>query len=144
MNAAGDFDAQVEAYHEALRAMVAGDASGYKTLYSETADVTLANPFGGVARGRAEVEERLERAASTFRDGEIVGFETIVKSVTSELAYLVEVEKCKTKVADSNELTAIDIRVTTVFRPEAGTWRVVHRHADPAVGIQRAETVFRS
>jgi ketosteroid isomerase-like protein len=93
---------------------------------------------------RAEVEDRLERAAGTFRDGEIVGFETIAKSVTSELAYLVEVEKCKTKVAASNELTAIDIRVTTVFRPEAGTWRVVHRHADPAVGIQRSETVFQT
>jgi ketosteroid isomerase-like protein len=80
MNAAGDFDAQVEAYHGALRAMVEGDPSGYKTLYSEADDVTLANPFGGVARGRAEVEERLERAAATFRDGEIVGFETIAKS----------------------------------------------------------------
>jgi hypothetical protein len=42
------------------------------------------------------VEERPERASSTFRDDEIVGFETIAKSVTSELAYLVEVEKCKT------------------------------------------------
>jgi ketosteroid isomerase-like protein len=89
------------------------------------------------------VEERLERAAATFRDGEIVGFETVAKSVTSELAYLVEVERCKTKVAGSNELTAIDIRVTTVLRPEAGTWKVIHRHADPAVGTQRSETVFQ-
>jgi ketosteroid isomerase-like protein len=143
MNAADDFDGQVEAYHEALRAMVEGDPNGYKALYSEDDDVTLANPFGGVVRGRAEVEARLERAAASFRDGQVVGFETIAKSVTSELAYLVEVEKCKTKVAGSNELTAIEIRVTTVFRPQAGTWRVVHRHADPAVGIQRSETVFK-
>jgi ketosteroid isomerase-like protein len=144
MSAAGDFDAQVEAYHGALRAMVEGDPGGYIALYSEADDVTLANPFGGVARGRAEVEARLESAAATFRDGEIVGFETIAKSVTSELAYLVEVEKCKTKIAASNELTAINIRVTTVFRPEAGTWRVVHRHADPAVSIQRSASVFQT
>jgi ketosteroid isomerase-like protein len=89
------------------------------------------------------VEERLEKAAATFRDGEIVGFETITTSVTPELAYLVEIEKCRTKVGGSDDLTSIDIRVTTVFRPEAGTWKVVHRHADPAVGIQPSETVFQ-
>jgi ketosteroid isomerase-like protein len=143
MSAADDFDAVVEQYHEALRAMVEGDPSGYTTMYSEGEGVTLANPFGGVARGRAEVEERLKMAAATFRDGEIVGFETITTSVTPELAYLVEIEKCKTKVGGSDLLTSIDIRVTTIFRPEAGSWKVVHRHADPAVGIQPSETVFQ-
>jgi len=143
MGGADEFDAQVEQYHEALRAIINGDPSGYKAMYSQGEDVTLANPFGGVARGRAEVEERLDRAAATFRDGEIVGFETITKSVTSELAYLVEVEKPRAKIAGSDELTPTDIRVTTIFRPEAGTWKVVHRHADPAVGAQPAETVFQ-
>jgi ketosteroid isomerase-like protein len=143
MSAADDFDAVIEPYHEALRAIINGDPSGYKAMYSQGEDVTLANPFGGVARGRAQVEERLDRAAATFRDGEIVGFETITKSVTSELAYLVEVERPKAKVAGSDELTPTDIRVTTVFRPEAGTWKVVHRHADPAVGAQPPNAVFQ-
>ena len=143
MSRAEGFDAVIEPYHEALRAILNGDPSGYKAMYSQSEDITLANPFGGVARGRAEVEERLDRAAANFRDGEIVGFETITKSVTSELAYLVEVERPKAKVAGSDELTPTDLRVTTVFRPEAGTWRVVHRHADPAVGLQPPETVFQ-
>ena len=112
-------------------------------MYSQGEDITLANPFGGAARGRAEVEERLDRAAANFRDGEIVGFETITKSVTSELAYLLEVEKFKTKVGGSDQLTPTELRVTTIFRPEAGTWKVVHRHADPAVGLQPLETVFQ-
>jgi ketosteroid isomerase-like protein len=143
MSAADEFDAVIEPYHEALRAIINGDPSGYKAMYSQGEDITLANPFGGVARGRAEVEERLDRAADTFRDGEIVGFETITKSVTSELAYLVEVERPKAKVAGSEELTPTDIRVTTVFRPEAGTWKVVHRHADPAVSAQPPNAVFQ-
>ena len=96
-----------------------------------------------MARGRAEVEERLDRAAANFRDGEVVGFETITKLVTSELACLLEVEKSKAKVGGSDELIPTEIRVTTVFRPEAGTWKVVHRHADPAVGAQPPETVFQ-
>jgi ketosteroid isomerase-like protein len=143
MSQLDEFDAVIEPYHGALRAIINGDPSGYKAMYSQGEDITLANPFGGVARGRAEVEARLDRAAANFRDGEIVGFETITKSVTSELAYLLEVEKSKTKVGTSDQLTPTDLRVTTIFRPEAGTWKVVHRHADPAVGPQPSETVFQ-
>jgi ketosteroid isomerase-like protein len=143
MKLVDEFDAVIEPYHGALRAIINGDSSGYKALYSQGEDITLANPFGGVARGRAEVEERLDRAAANFRDGEVVGFETITKSVTSELAYLLEVERSKTKVGGSDQLTTTDIRVTTIFRPEAGTWKVVHRHADPAVDPKPSETAFQ-
>jgi ketosteroid isomerase-like protein len=143
MSGADDFDAVVEPYHEALRAIINGDPSGYKAMYSEGEDITLANPFGGVARGRAEVEARLDKAAANFRDGEVVGFETITKSVTSELAYLVEVEKSRAKVGGSDKLISTEIRVTTVFRPEAGTRKVVHRHADPAVRAKSPETAFQ-
>lgn len=99
--------------------------------------------LGGIARGRAEVEQRLERAAANFRDGEIVGFDTITRLVTPELAYLLEVERSNTKVGGSNEVTRTDIRVTTVFRPEGGAWKVVHRHADPAVDAKQADTAFQ-
>lgn len=142
MSGAEDFDALIEAYHEALRAIINGDPSGYKALYSEAEDVTLANPFGGVARGHAEVEQRLDRAAANFREGEVVGFETITTLVTSELAYLLEVEKSKAKVGGSDELTRTDIRVTTIFRLEAGVWKVIHRHADPAVDAKPVGTAF--
>jgi len=143
MSGAEDFDAVIETYHDALRAIISGDPSGYKALYSRAEDVTLANPFGGVARGRAEIEQRLDRAAANFRDGEVVGFETITRLVTPELAYLLEVERSKAKVGGSDELTRTDIRVTTVFRPEAGGWKVVHRHADPAVDAKPADTAFQ-
>ena len=143
MSGAEDFDAVIETYHDALRAIISGDPSGYKALYSRAEDVTLANPFGGVARGRAEIEQRLDRAAANFRDGEVVGFETITRLVTPELAYLLEVERSKAKVGGSDELTRTDIRVTTLFRPEAGAWKVVHRHADPAVDAKPADTAFQ-
>ena len=143
VSGAEDFDAVIETYHEALRAIISGDPNGYKALYSQAEDVTLANPFGGIARGRAEIEQRLDRAAANFRDGEVVGFETITRLVTPELAYLVEVERSKAKVGGSDELTRTDIRVTTLFRPEAGAWKVVHRHADPAVDAKPADTAFQ-
>jgi ketosteroid isomerase-like protein len=139
-----DFDSLIEPYHGALRAIINGDPSVYKAMYSEREDVTLANPFGGVARGRAEVEQRLDGAAANYREGEIVGIETIAKSVTSELAYLVEVETYEAKVGGGDEFSPSGLRVTTVFRPESGGWKVVHRHADPAISRQPPETVIQS
>jgi hypothetical protein len=30
-----------------------------------------------------------------------------------------------------------------IFRPEDGTWKVVHRHADPITTLQPAESVIQ-
>ena len=139
-----DFDAVIEPYHEALRAIINGDPNGYKAMYSTGDDVTLANPFGGVARGRVEVEKRLDAAASNFRDGEIDAIETITKLATPGLSYLVEVENYRVKVGAATQPLPGGLRVTSVFRPEAGSWKLVHRHADPAIGKQPPETVLQA
>ncbi len=73
-----DFDEMVEQSHRALGEIVRGNAEGYKALYSRRDDISLANPFGGIAQGPAQVDERLERAGSSFRDGRTRGFETLV------------------------------------------------------------------
>jgi ketosteroid isomerase-like protein len=93
--------------------------------------VTLGNPFGPFARGRSAVEHRLERAASNYRDGELTGFEQVAKHETPELAYLVEFERYSAKVGGRDDLATVALRVTSIFRPEDDTWKVVHRHADP-------------
>ena len=143
MTGTADFDALIGPYHDALRAIINGSPDVYKSFYSESDDVTLANPFGGVARGRAEVEERLERAAANYRDGEIDAIEAVAKLVTTELAYLVEVERYRAKVGESDEFSPGGLRVTSIFRRESGSWKLVHRHADPAIGPRPAETVIQ-
>lgn len=57
--AANDLDSAIEQSHAAGDAILKGDPSGYKTLYSDREDVTLGNPFGPYARGRKKVEESL-------------------------------------------------------------------------------------
>ena len=86
MAAVEDFDQVIEPYHLALGKIMNGDTDGYKQLYSHREDVTLANPFEPPARGREQVVATMGRAASHFRDGEIVGFEPVAKYVTPELA----------------------------------------------------------
>src|SRR5215208_2947010 len=47
------------------------------------------------------------------------------------------------KVEGRGDVTPIAVRVTTIFRPEEGTWKVVHRHADPITTAQPAESVIQ-
>src|SRR5918911_3070876 len=142
MAAADDFDEVLKQYHLALDEIMKGSAQGYKRVYSRRNDVTLANPFGPPARGWDEVAKTLERAASHYRDGESTGFENVAKYTTAELAYIVEIERCRAKVEGRDDLSPIAVRVTTIFRPEEDTWKVVHRHADPITSARPAESVI--
>jgi ketosteroid isomerase-like protein len=144
MSSSADFEALIERYHEALGAIINGDPSGYKSIFSQRDDVTLGNPFGPFGRGRAEVEARLELGASMFSGGQTEEFETVSKLVTPELAYLVEVEHCRAKVGDREEAAPVAVRVTSIFRPEDGVWKLVHRHADPITDFRPAESVIQS
>jgi ketosteroid isomerase-like protein len=143
MAAVDDFDDVLKQYHLALDEIMKGSADGYKGVYSHRDDVSLANPFGPPARGWDEVAKTLERAASHYRDGEATGFENLAKYVTAELAYTLEMERCQAKVEGRDDVTAIAVRVTTIFRPEEGEWKVVHRHADPITTPQPAESVIQ-
>ena len=143
MAAIEDLDEVLEQCHLALDELMRGSPDGYKKLFSRRDDVTLANPFGPPVRGWDEVAKTLERAASHYRDGEATGFENVAKYITSELAYTVEMERMQAKVEGREDITPITARVTTIFRPEDGEWRVVHRHADPITTAQPAESVIR-
>ena len=138
-----DFDEVVEQYHLALGEFVKGNPEPVKMLFSHREDVTLANPLGPPVRGWEQVAAAGERAASQVREGEIGGFDIGSKYVTPELAYIVEVERFKAKVGGRQEVAPFALRVTTIFRPEDGTWKVVHRHADPITTARPAESVIQ-
>jgi hypothetical protein len=71
-------------------------------------------------------------------------FENIVTVIAPELAYAVEIERLRTRVGGSDELTPIAIRATTVFRREDGNWKVTHRHGDSITSMRQAESVLQS
>lgn len=137
-----DFDEFANQYHQALDAFFRGDPAPAKQVYSHSADATLANPFGPVASGWAEVEPTMDAAASNYRDGRASGFETITTYVTAELAYLVEIERFEAKVGGRDDISTGALRVTTVLRLEHGIWKVVHRHADPITTAQPPDSVL--
>jgi ketosteroid isomerase-like protein len=111
-------------------------------VFSDLDDVTLGNPFGPYRRGRRQVEETLDRAASNYRDGDLTGAELIATYVSAELACVVEVERGRAKVGGGTEPLPLALRVTSLFRLENGTWKLVHRHADPVTAPRPAASVI--
>src|SRR5918911_3176932 len=142
MSAVDDVDQLIEQYHQALDEFVKGNPEPVKKLFSHREDVSLANPLGPPARGWEQVAQTVERAASNFTDGEMVGFENVLKYVTPELTCVVYLERAKVKLGGMEDFAPSVLRVTMVFRPEDGTWKVVHRHADAITAPQPAESVL--
>ena len=139
----GDLDQLLERYHAALSEFMTGNPKPAIDLFSQRADVTLANPFGPVACGPAAVTDAAERAARHYQGGRATRFEPFVKYVTHDLAYLVEVERYEAKVGGRDDLTPLALRVTSIFRRESDGWKLLHRHADPITTVRPAESVIQ-
>jgi ketosteroid isomerase-like protein len=133
---APSFAEEVDRYHLAVPEITRGNPGPVKDLYSRLDDVTLANPFGGIARGWAQVEARLDQASRYFHDGEMLGFDTITSYKALNTAYLVETEHFRARVEGAAASEEFALRVTSIFRREEGFWKLVHRHADPAAQPQ--------
>ena len=135
MSAVDDLDQVIEQYHLALGEFMKGDPEPVWKFHSHREDVTLANPRGGIAHGWEQVSKRMADVASGRREGDM-SFEIIEKFVTPELACIVEMERAEAKFGASEEITSYALRATILFRPEDGTWKVAHRHADPISTVQ--------
>jgi ketosteroid isomerase-like protein len=142
MASVDDLDRVIEQYNLALGEFLKGNPEPAKRVWSHREDVSLANPLGPPARGWEQVAQTIDRAASNFTDGEMVGFENIAKYVTAELACVVWLERANVKLDGIEDLAPSTLRVTMVFRPEEGTWKVVHRHADAITAPQPAESIL--
>lgn len=143
MAAVEDVDELIERYQQAMRELVNGNPEPLKEIYSHRDDASLANPFGPPVRGWDGSARAIEGSASNYRDGEILGFENVAKYVTSELACIVEMERYRARVGGGEDISPVTLRVTSIFRPEDGTWKIVHRHADPITTPQPAESVIQ-
>jgi hypothetical protein len=84
--------------------------------------------------------EALEQLKRTFTSGD-ARVEVAQSYTSGNLVVLVLTERQHGIVAGMPEQDCL-LRVTLVFRREAGQWRLVHRHADPLVNeitLQRGD-----
>lgn len=138
-----EFDQVVEQYHRAADEFIKGNPEPYKAVFSRQDDVTLGNPFGPLGRGWDEITAIMDRASALYRDGESFTAENITTHVTPELAFIVEIERFRTKVAGRDTMSSISLRTTSVFRPENTGWKIMHRQADTVTSTRPPESVIQ-
>lgn len=123
------FEQIVGKMQEANNEFCQGNPEALKSLWSRADDVTIFGGFGGVEeKGWKYVEPRLDWASKKMPAGSTYTFENVSSHIGSDLAYLLQAEHYHAANGKG-----IDLRVTIIFRKEADSWKIVHRHADNLV-----------
>lgn len=104
-----------------------GDAAPRFETWSQQAPVTLFGAWLNAYDPDAS-REVFRRLAESFADAVSSQIELIAAEVSGDLAYTAHREITSTSV--DGEPREYVLRVTQVYRREAGTWKVVHRHGD--------------
>lgn len=105
-----------------------GDATARVALWSHDEPVTL---FGAemTRRGWDQLEPAFRWLAGTFSGSESCEYEVLSAGSSGDLGYVVAIEH-SVAARHGAPPRKYALRVTTLFRREGDTWRVVHRHGD--------------
>jgi ketosteroid isomerase-like protein len=113
--------AEVAALHD-------GDPGPRLEAWSHGDPVTL---FGAERTGWGweQLEPIFQWLARSFDGSRSVDYDVLAAGASGDLGYVVAVERSVT--SDASKAVSYALRVTTIFRREAGSWKIVHRHGDP-------------
>jgi ketosteroid isomerase-like protein len=134
MSELDDFVSQTVARHShATTGVRNGDATSFVEQLSTHDPVTLfpASQPGQV--GWADVSQAIRRVASVYSSSNAVEFHMVAAGLSGDLAYLVGYERAVSSI-ERGAVEDLGLRITQVYRREAGAWKLVHRHADPGPG----------
>jgi ketosteroid isomerase-like protein len=120
---------------EGQAALMQGDARRYLDLVPLAEDFTLMSPFGGAPSHGTYSPEQVAQIGDFFRNGRFVQ-ELVARYETTDMVVLAVLEHAIAVEVGGLPAQDWDLRVTLVYRRDAGGWRLAHRHADPlAAGI---------
>lgn len=121
-------------WEEAQEAFINGDAARWKASSSQGADATIFGGFGGFEKGWDEVGIRYDWASSQFQaSGAKKVIEYLNTGESGDLGFTVSIERSQVRSGAGAEESELALRVTQIFRKENGSWKLLHRHADPMV-----------
>ena len=127
------FAAFLTQWESAQSRFINGDPTSWKENASHAADASIFGAFGGHEKGWEEVGARNDWASHQFQEsGASQNIEYLNTAARGDLAFTISIERQKAQIK-GREPTARALRVTQIFRKEGGTWKLLHRHADPLV-----------
>jgi ketosteroid isomerase-like protein len=106
-----------------------GDAGPRFAMWSHKDPVTL---YGAAMAGTGwdQVSAVFRTIAARFSDCESCEWEIVAAGVSTDLAYIVAIERTTCSIGGAPP-SPYALRSTTILRREDAEWKVVHRHADP-------------
>jgi ketosteroid isomerase-like protein len=123
------FEYAISRLHAAMAKVANGDISAIKALYAHSDDATSFYGWGGYEKGWEAVSRRWDWAGRQFKGG-TVSYQNVTAVATAELAYTTDIETFNVRMEGMAQPAQWSNRVTHIFRPEHGEWRLVHRHAN--------------
>ena len=131
-------------FEQAANRFVNGDPTAWKQNSSRRDDATIMGAWGAFEKGWSEVSARYDWAAARLLEsGAKIEVEYLSSGVSGDLAYTVAIERSVARVIDQDKPSPMALRVTHIFRKENGTWKLLHRHADPIMTKTAPATVLR-
>jgi ketosteroid isomerase-like protein len=73
-----------------------------------------------------------------------VSIETIESDHAADLGYSIEIERVRARIGGRTTFDEVALRTTSIFRREGSDWKLVHRHADPAVELRAPESILQA
>jgi ketosteroid isomerase-like protein len=113
-------------YIAALNRMLNSDAGPMMEIWSHSPDVTVLHPVAGVTVGWEQVRASWKQFAQLCSGGQVTLRDPLIR-VGTDLAYVVGTNAAQATVA--GETISFELRVTHIFRREAGGWKAVHRYS---------------
>ena len=109
--------------------MVRGDVGPRLQMWSHNEPVCLFAAVGPSKSGWDELEPTFRSVAARLSGGRDVSYEIMSFDVSTDMAWTAGFARFIVSI-DGGPLTRYTLRITHVYRREAGEWKVVHEHSN--------------
>jgi ketosteroid isomerase-like protein len=118
-----------ERQHEAEAALVRGDVEPRIQMWSHNDPDSRFAAVGPSKTGWDELEPTFRSVAARLSGGHDVTYQIASFDVSADMAWTAGFSRFSVSM-DGGPLTRYTLRVTHVYRREAGEWKVVHEHSN--------------
>ena len=114
---------------DAEAALVRGEPGPLMQMWSNTDPVSLLGAVGVTKIGWDEIRRTLQAVSSRLSGGEDITYEIMSFDISDDVAWTAGLVRYTGRM-DAGPRTQYALRLTHIYRREAGNWKIAHQHSD--------------